>query len=92
MTPIRTQILRELIDRIALQPVEPPAKRARKRGRKSTAFEIELSGAITSMVALTSDGSLTRQSLTTGGPVHEAFNSSVKVVAGIGFEPMTFRL
>ena len=90
--PEASQILRELIERIALHPVKPSADAVRRRGRTPSLFEIELTGAIASMVALASDGALTRKSLTTGGPVHEAFSSSVKVVAGRGFEPLTFRL
>ena len=54
-------------------------------------WEIELVGAIAAMIDLALNANAAgkpRTSCTTGG----VFASSVQVVAGIGFEPMTFRL
>jgi hypothetical protein len=48
-------------------------------------FAIELEGALAGMLALAQSGP-------GGAAVSEVFRSSVKVVAGGGFEPPTFRL
>jgi site-specific DNA recombinase len=72
--------VRRLIERIVLTPVTD-----------GDGFEIELIGEIAAMVRL---------GLTNGRPIpwpgtaadHDLFQRSVKVVAGTGFEPVTFRL
>jgi len=72
------QILRGLIERIAVRPLA------------SSGFEIELIGEIARMI----DVALAPQNAKTApeGAVPDAYRSSVKVVAGTGFEPVTFRL
>ena len=62
-----TEILRGLIDRIAVQ------------GDKD-GHQVVLTGDIVKLLALP------------GAQVPSSFESSVKVVAGTGFEPVTFRL
>jgi site-specific DNA recombinase len=71
--------LRSLITRIDVHSGTPP--------------EIELTGDIASMVAVAmgEDAGKRLRPLVTGD-VSEAFAKSVKVVAGTGFEPVTFRL
>jgi site-specific DNA recombinase len=71
------EIIRSLIDRVTFRP----AVNAR--------LEVELIGDIAMMVRFaqkaTKDGPIS-------GAVHDTFDRSVKVVAGVGFEPTTFRL
>lgn len=68
------RLLRGLIERIELLPIED-------------GFEIELTGAIAHMVALSLDQPDTKKAV-----FDEKTACSVKVVAGTGFEPVTFRL
>ena len=72
--------LRQIIERIVLTPV-PDGK----------GFEIELIGEIAAMVRL----GLPETNARLHGPIsaadHALFARSVKVVAGTGFEPVTFR-
>jgi site-specific DNA recombinase len=72
-----TELLRGLIDRVLLHPGEHGA-------------EFELVGDIAAMVEITlpKDGTAARER----AAVPETFRRSVKVVAGRGFEPLTFRL
>ncbi len=69
-------ILRPLIDKVVLRPQE-------------TGFEIELTGEIVAMVAL---GQESRMSKANAAALGGTAAGSVKVVAGAGFEPATFRL
>jgi site-specific DNA recombinase len=68
------EIVRGLIDRLVVRPVE------------GAGFEIELVGDIARMVEL---GAGTERKKAT---LDERTACSVKVVAGTGFEPVTFRL
>jgi site-specific DNA recombinase len=68
---------RSLIERVVLTPL---------KGGKG--FEIELVGEIAAMVAL--GAGMPQATRSASGP--GLFERSIKVVAGIGFEPMTFRL
>jgi site-specific DNA recombinase len=78
--PEALTIIRSLIDRIAVVPT-------------SDGFEIELVGEIANMVALASNPlSDNKKAAPAGAAVLDRFRSSVKVVAGRGFEPLTFRL
>jgi site-specific DNA recombinase len=72
-----TDLLHGLIDRVLLHPGEHGP-------------EIELVGDIAGMVELTlpNDGNAARER----AAVSDGFRCSVKVVAGRGFEPLTFRL
>ncbi len=79
------EILRDLIERVTLRPAA--------LGTKNSGFEIELKGAIASMVMLANDDSAKRdRPQIDRGPVRDVFERSVKVVAGAGFEPAAFRL
>ncbi len=71
--------VRELIERIVLTP-----------GAQGAGFEVELIGEIASMIRLGLSESQQRPRAVGADP--DLFARSVKVVAGIGFEPMTFRL
>ncbi len=73
------ETLRSLIERVVLHPA-PDGHRG---------FEIELVGEIAAMVALGADDKDHSRSQVAG---HDAFHSSIKVVAGAGFEPAAFRL
>ncbi len=71
--------IRSLIDRIEVRP-----------GANAKGVEIELIGEIASMIRL---GLAESQGSTRAhGSDADLFASSVKVVAGTGFEPVTFRL
>ncbi len=70
------EILRTLVEKVVLHPIE--------RG-----FEVELIGEIAAMVDL---GAQNQKAAPKGAAVPEAYRRSVKVVAGRGFEPLTFRL
>ena len=72
-----TEVLRGLIDRVVLHPGE--------RGP-----EIELVGDIARMVELTLPKN--KAAAREGAAASEVFCRSVKLVAGRGFEPLTFRL
>lgn len=79
------EAVRSLIQRVE---VGPPAEGAAKGSPT-----IVLTGEIASMVALAlEEGSGTQKAARFGAADHDLFARSVKVVAGIGFEPMTFRL
>ena len=79
------EAVRSLIDRVELGP---PADGAAKSGPM-----IVLIGEIASMVALALEvGPGTRKAARFGAADHDVFLRSVKVVAGTGFEPVTFRL
>ncbi len=72
-------IARGLIERVTLTP------------NAEGGFEIELEGAIAAMIQLCLDPDA-KSRRPSGDVGRDLFVSSVKVVAGIGFEPMTFRL
>ena len=79
---IRTEAadtLRSLIEAINVHPTE--------KGQ-----EIELVGDIANMVRVASEGAGNKKAAPEGAAVRETFARSVKVVAGAGFEPTTFRL
>jgi hypothetical protein len=67
-------LLRSRVERADMNPVQG-------------GFEIELTGAIARMVALSLDPTDTKKAAFDGKTA-----CSVKVVAGVGFEPTTFRL
>ena len=72
------EVVRSLIERVMIHP-----------GMEGK-FEIELEGEIARMIELCLDAELgTKKAKTT---LHDAERRSVKVVAGAGFEPTTFRL
>ena len=73
------EILRTLIEKIKVQPLDD-------------GFEIELIGEIANMVNLASTASHGKKTNNKSAIVPDAYRSSVKVVAGVGFEPTTFRL
>jgi len=78
--PEAMQILRGLVEAVRLRPV-------------GDGFEIELVGDIARMVELAQQaGGTNTTAAQEGAAVSEAFVRSVKVVAGRGFEPLTFRL
>ncbi len=58
-----------------------------KASPDKTSPEIRLTGALASMIQLTMP-----DNLHVAGSGHDLFARSVKVVAGVGFEPTTFRL
>ena len=71
------EIIRSLIERIEVRPTD------------GKGFEIELIGDIANMIEL---GLETKKAAPGGAAVLGQYRSSVKVVAGAGFEPATFRL
>ncbi len=71
------EIIRALIDQVILRPTE------------NRHLEVELAGDLASMVQLAQHAG---GEVTTLRAVREEFVRSVKVVAGTGFEPVTFRL
>ncbi len=73
------EIVRSLVEKILIHPAG--------KGQ-----EIELIGAIANMVALANGGPKSTKAALGGAAVRELFESSVKVVAGAGFEPAAFRL
>jgi site-specific DNA recombinase len=73
-----TQIIRSLIDKIIVTD-------------RPTGVEIELVGDLAMMVALGSDPERKKAALN-GAALSLTEQRSVKVVAGAGFEPTTFRL
>ncbi|MGE3934297.1 MAG: recombinase zinc beta ribbon domain-containing protein [Rhodospirillaceae bacterium] len=73
------EVLRTLVDRVVLRPLEK-------------GMEVELIGEIANMVALGADLAENAKAAPDGTAVPSTFRSSVKVVAGAGFEPATFRL
>jgi site-specific DNA recombinase len=70
-------IIRSLVERVIFRPI-PEA-----------GLEIELVGDIAGMVHLAQNAN---ENGPVSGAVHDEFMRSVKVVAGVGFEPTTFRL
>jgi site-specific DNA recombinase len=70
------EIIRSLVDQVIFRPT-PEA-----------GLEVELVGDIAGMVHLAQNP----ENSPVSGAVHDQFASSVKVVAGVGFEPTTFRL
>jgi hypothetical protein len=74
------EILRGIIDRIELRPMG--------RGK----FEIDLAGDIVNMIDLAQSAAKPNKAASNKAAVPDAYKSSVKVVAGVGFEPTTFRL
>ncbi|MBM4073224.1 MAG: serine recombinase [Planctomycetes bacterium] len=78
--PEAMQILRSLVEAVRLTPT-------------ADGFEIELVGDIARMVELAQEaGGRNATAAQEGAAVSEAFVRSIKVVAGRGFEPLTFRL
>ena len=71
------EIIRSLVDQVVFQPTPDDG------------LEVELVGEIAKMVHLAQNSN---ESSPISGAVHEEFVRSVKVVAGVGFEPTTFRL
>jgi site-specific DNA recombinase len=74
------EITRGLIERVRVKP-----------GEARGSFELELEGEIAAMVEL-AQGPERNKAAPDGAAVRDAFRRSVKVVAGAGFEPATFRL
>jgi site-specific DNA recombinase len=74
------EILRGIIERINVTPI----------GRG--AFEIDLVGDIVNMIDLAQRPKQPKTAASAEAAVPDAYRSSVKVVAGVGFEPTTFRL
>jgi site-specific DNA recombinase len=71
------EIIRSLVEQVIFRP-NPEA-----------GLEVELVGDIARMVHLAQNSN---ENGPVSGAVHDEFNRSVKVVAGVGFEPTTFRL
>ena len=74
------EILRGIIERINVTPL----------GRGS--FEIDLTGDIVNMIEFAESGTQTEKTASKEAAIPDVYRSSVKVVAGVGFEPTTFRL
>jgi len=74
------EILREIIVRIDIRPL----------GRGT--FEMDLVGDIVNMMELVETAPQTKTAASYEAAVPDVYRSSVKVVAGVGFEPTTFRL
>ena len=74
------EILRGIIERINVTPL----------GRGS--FEIDLTGDIVNMIEFAESGTQTEKAASKEAAIPDVYRSSVKVVAGVGFEPTTFRL
>ena len=70
------EIIRSLVDQVIFRPTA------------EAGLEIELVGDIAKMVHLAHSN----ENSLISGAVHDEFARSVKVVAGVGFEPTTFRL
>jgi site-specific DNA recombinase len=73
------ETLRGLIERVSVRPTD------------ENGFEIDLTGEIVRMIDLANATSRHKKTAPTGA-VLDLYKSSVKVVAGTGFEPVTFRL
>ena len=73
------EIIRSLIERVVLHPID-------------NGFEIELVGALAAMVAVANEAEPQRKKAVPEGTALDAYRRSIKVVAGAGFEPTTFRL
>ena len=74
------EIIRSLIDHVTF------------RSSSDDTLEISLVGDLARMVHLAQQPSEDNENSPIAGAVHEEFACSVKVVAGTGFEPVTFRL
>ena len=55
-------------------------------------FEIDLTGDIVNMIEFAESGPQTKKAASNKAAIPGVYRSSVKVVAGVGFEPTTFRL
>ena len=75
------EVVRGLIERITLTPTA-----------EGNGLEVDITGEIAAMLALGMAGSADAKKPAHRTGVLDAFASSVKVVAGTGFEPVTFRL
>ena len=73
-----------------LQLMAPLVHAAYRVWRSS--FEIDLTGDIVNMIEFAESGLQTKKAASSEAAVPDAYRSSVKVVAGVGFEPTTFRL
>ena len=71
------EVIRSLVAHVALHPMP------------NGALQIELVGEIANMVNLAQNP---KENGPDAGSVHGQFSRSIKVVAGVGFEPTTFRL
>ena len=71
--------MRGIIERINVTPL----------GRGS--FEIDLT-VIVNMIEFAKSGTQTEKAASKEAAIPDVYRSSVKVVAGVGFEPTTFRL
>jgi site-specific DNA recombinase len=71
------EIIRSLVDRVIFRPTPEGG------------IEVELVGDIAGMIHLAQNSN---ENSPVSGAVHDEFTRSVKVVAGVGFEPTTFRL
>jgi hypothetical protein len=71
------EIIRSLVDQVIFRPAA------------EVGLEVELVGDIAKMVHLAQSSN---ENSPVSGAVHDEFVRSVKVVAGVGFEPTTFRL
>ena len=71
------EIIRSLVDQVIFRPTA------------EAGLEVELVGDIARMVHLAQNSN---EDSPVSGAVHDEFARSVKVVAGVGFEPTTFRL
>ena len=71
------EIIRSLVDQVIFRPTA------------EAGLEVELVGDIARMVHLAQNSN---ENSPVSGAVHDEFARSVKVVAGVGFEPTTFRL
>jgi site-specific DNA recombinase len=71
------EIIRSLVDQVIFRP------------KPQASLEIELVGDIAAMVRLAQNSD---PDWPVAQAVHDEFARSVKVVAGVGFEPTTFRL
>ena len=72
-----TEIIRRLIERMDIHPTD------------GKGFEIGLTGDIAAMIDL---GAKCQKTAPGGAAVPDTYRSSVNLVAGRGFEPLTFRL
>ena len=71
------EIIRSLVEQVIFRPTA------------EAGLEVELVGDIAGMVHLAQNSN---ENSPVSGAVHDEFTRSVKVVAGVGFEPTTFRL
>ena len=74
------EILRGIIERINVTPLAQGS------------FEIDLTGDIVNMIEIAESSAQTKKAAPNKAAIPDVYRSSVKVVAGVGFEPTTFRL